>query len=59
MSINLWDEERKTLYRELVQDYIDEGYDKQEAQRMAKAEVVEMFGSEERDVYNLADKLFE
>jgi len=56
---NIWDKEMKDLYKELVEEYLDEGYDKQESRKMAKAEVNEMFGNEERDVYNLAEKVFE
>ena len=56
---NIWDKEKKELYRELIKDYMDEGYDKQEAQHMAKAEVQEMFGSEEHEAYSIADKVFD
>ena len=56
---NIWDKEKKELYKELIKDYMDEGYDKQEAQHMAKAEVHEIFGSEEHEVYDIADKAFE
>lgn len=56
---NIWDKEKKSLYKELVKDYVEEGYDKQEAAHMARAEVEEMFGSDERDAYSIADTLFE
>lgn len=56
---NIWDKEMKDLYKELVEEYLDEGYDKQEARNLAKDEVNEMFGVEGRDAYDMAEKVFE
>ena len=39
MVKNIWDKERETLFREFTQDFIEEGYSKREARRMAKHEV--------------------
>ena len=39
MGKNIWDKERETLFREFTQDFINEGYSKREARRMAKHEV--------------------
>ena len=39
MVKNIWDKERETLFREFPQDFIEEGYSKREARRMAKHEV--------------------
>lgn len=56
---NIWDEEMKQLYRELVLDYLDEGYDRQEAQNMAKAEVLEMFGEAETSAFSIVSAAYE
>ena len=56
---NIWDKEMKTLYRELLNDYIEDGYSKQEAAAAAREEVLDMFGAEVRDAYSMADKVFE
>ena len=56
---NIWDSEMKQLYRELLLDYLDEGYDRQEAQHMAKAEVMEMFGEAEASAFSLVSAAYE
>ncbi len=39
MAKNLWDIERKTLFISVLRDYQDEGYDKEEAKKLAKKDV--------------------
>jgi hypothetical protein len=39
---NLWEKDRETLFRELSRDYMDEGYSRREARRLAKVEVDEI-----------------
>ena len=39
---NLWEKDRETLCRELSRDYMDEGYSRREARRLAKVEVDEI-----------------
>lgn len=38
MTVNLWEKDRKRLFRDLYQQYIDEGYDAKEAKKFAKEE---------------------
>jgi len=38
MTVNLWEKDRKRLFRDLYQQYIDEGYDAKEAKKLAKEE---------------------
>lgn len=42
MSVNLWEKDRKRLFRELYSQYIDEGYDSKTAKRYAKEEAEEI-----------------
>lgn len=35
---NLWEKDRKRLFRELYHQYLDEGYDQKEAKKLAKEE---------------------
>jgi len=39
MSKNFWDQDRKKLFRSLLKEYEEEGYDKSEARALAKEEV--------------------
>ena len=44
-TMNLWDKDRKNIFRELYRTYLDEGYNQKEAKRMAKEEAEEMVRS--------------
>ena len=35
---NLWEKDRKRLFRELYHQYLEEGYDQKEAKKLAKEE---------------------
>ena len=48
MAKNLWDRDRKSIYKGLVKEYQQEGYDIKEARRLASQETDEI----------LADKKF-
>jgi|TARA_R100001530_G_scaffold129079_1_gene99142 hypothetical protein len=39
---NLWERDRESLFRELTSDYLNEGYSKKEAKRLAKQETNEI-----------------
>jgi len=41
-TMNLWDKDRKNIFRELYRTYLDEEYNQKEAKRMAKEEAEEM-----------------
>ena len=40
---NLWDKDKKTIFRELYHQYLEEGYNQKEAKRMAKEEADEIY----------------
>ena len=39
MAKNLWQKERSGLLRDLIREYVDDGYDYREAKQLAKKEV--------------------
>ena len=39
---NLWNKDRKKLFRELYHQYLEEGYENKEAKRLAKEEAEDM-----------------
>jgi hypothetical protein len=39
---NLWEKDRKTIFRELKQMYLEEGYSQKEAKRLATEETNEI-----------------
>ena len=38
MSKNLWEKDRESLFRSLTIDYLNEGYSRREARRLARQE---------------------
>jgi hypothetical protein len=38
---NLWDKDRKTIFKELYQQYLEEGYSKKESKKFAAIETEE------------------
>lgn len=55
MSQNLWEKDKKRLFRELYQQYMDEGYESREAKKLAKEEADEMYADSEGFAYGLAN----
>jgi phosphotransacetylase len=53
---NLWEKERKGLFRELYHQYIDEGYDQKEAKRLAKQEAEELMSDTEQFAFGVVEK---
>jgi|TARA_R110000824_G_scaffold141106_1_gene307509 uncharacterized protein YdgA (DUF945 family) len=53
MTKNLWQKERNALFRDLVRQYSEEGYDKKEAKKLARQEVDEIMQDKEDFVNNL------
>ena len=39
---NLWEQDKKQLFRELYHQYLDEGYSQKEAKKMAREEADEL-----------------
>jgi len=53
---NLWEKERKGLFRELYHQYLDEGYDQKEAKKLAKMEADEMISESESFAFGVLEK---
>lgn len=43
---NLWQGSKKSLYKELYMQYLEEGYTSNEAKKLAKAEVEDMINTD-------------
>lgn len=48
---NLWEKDRKTIFKELYQQYLEEGYSQKDAKKFASEET-EDFMSYDRDFIN-------
>jgi len=59
MSVNLWEKDRKRLFRELYQQYIDEGYNSKEAKKFAKEEAEEIMADTSEYVDNINKAMFD
>jgi hypothetical protein len=59
MVRNLWDQERRTLFKNLIKEYESEGYGKEEAGRFARKEVNEMMLEKEEFINNIWDQSYE
>ena len=55
MPKNLWDKEFNRVYKELVRDYLDEGYDKAEAKTLARKDTKEIM----KDQLDFVEELFD
>lgn len=53
MVVNLWEKDRKRLFRELYHQYLDEGYNMKESKRLAKEEAEEIMADNEDYVDNI------
>jgi len=43
---NLWEKDRKTIYKELYQQYLEEGYSRKEAKKYASEDTEEYMSTE-------------
>ena len=59
MTINLWDKDKKTIFRELYHQYLDEGYNSKEAKKMAKEEADEMYAEQVGFAFGVVEKDYE
>ena len=59
MSKNLWQKERQALFRDLVKQYQEEGYDSREAKKYAKQEINEIMEDKENFVQNIWKATYE
>jgi|TARA_R110000822_G_scaffold15487_1_gene53518 hypothetical protein len=53
---HLWEKDRKTIYKELLDLYLDEGYSKKEARRLATEETAEIKAGDFSFVSNIMDE---
>jgi|TARA_Y100000401_G_C8316065_1_gene222499 hypothetical protein len=59
MSKNLWQKERQAMFRDLVRQYQEEGYDTKEAKKYAKQEINEIMEDKENFVENIWNETYE
>ena len=59
MTKNFWQRDRNTIFRDLVSQYQEEGYDKKEAKKLARQEVDEIMLDKEDFVSNIWKETFE
>ena len=59
MSKNFWQRDRNTIFRDLVSQYEEEGYDKKEARKLAKQEVDEIMLVKEDFVSDVWDSAYD
>jgi|TARA_R110002012_G_scaffold136385_3_gene290701 hypothetical protein len=59
MTKNLWQRERQAMFRELVRQYQDEGYNTKEAKKYAKQEINEIMEDKESFVQELWEQTYE
>ena len=50
---NLWDKDRKTIFKELYQQYLEEGYSKKESKKFASLETEEVMSTNEDFIKNI------
>ena len=50
---NLWEKDRKTIFKELYQQYLEEGYSKKESKKFAALETEEVMASNEDFIKNI------
>ena len=53
---NLWEKDRKTIFRELLSTYMEEGYNRKEAKKLASIETEEIMAGEMAFVDELLNK---
>ena len=59
MAKNLWQKERNNSFRDLVKQYVEEGYDPKEAKRLSKRELDEITEDREGFVNRLWNQSYE
>jgi hypothetical protein len=59
MTSNLWEKDRKQLFRELYHQYIEEGYSQKEAKKLARDESTEIYSASVEFALDAADMEFD
>jgi len=52
---NLWEKDRKVIYKELLRQYLEEGYSHKDAKKLAAEETEDMVGQDARFVKDILD----
>lgn len=58
MTKNLWQKERNNIFKYLVKQYIEEGYDNKQAKSLARQEVDQVMEDREGFVNNIWKETF-
>ena len=53
MTKNLWEQDRRRIFKKYLREYLNEGYDRSEAGIMAKREVDDVMSDQENFVKTL------
>jgi hypothetical protein len=59
MTKNLWEKDKRQLFRELYHQYLDEGYSQKEAKKMAREEADEMYTENVAFAFGISESEFE
>jgi hypothetical protein len=59
MTKNLWEKDKRQLFRELYHQYLDEGYNQKEAKKMAREEADEMYTENVTFAFNISEQEFD
>jgi|TARA_Y100000114_G_scaffold73536_1_gene67392 hypothetical protein len=56
---NLWDDDKKQVFRELYHQYLDEGYNQKEAKKMARQEAEELYSESVSFAFSVSEQEFD
>jgi len=59
MTKNLWEKDKRQLFRELYHQYLDEGYNQKEAKKMAREEADEMYTENVTFAFNISEQEYD
>jgi hypothetical protein len=59
MTKNLWQKERKQIFKELTLQYQNEGYDSKTARRLAKEELQDILADQNEFIQNIQNDIDE
>tara|TARA_Y100000401_G_scaffold33414_1_gene24767 strand:+ start:1769 stop:1954 length:186 start_codon:yes stop_codon:yes gene_type:complete len=59
MTKNLWQKERKQIFKELTLQYQNEGYDSKTSRRLAKEELQDMLADQNQFIQNIQNDIDE
>jgi len=59
MAKNLWQKERKQIFKELTLQYQNEGYDSKTSRRLAKEELQDMLADQNQFIQNIQNDIDE